>query len=829
MARLRPRRLFSIVAAVLLGAGLLAAADWWIGLPEGEKAEYVGRQACAGCHPQETELWTGSDHDRAMDPATPETVLGDFNDRQLEHFGVTSKMFRRQDGAFCVATDNRQGKLETFAVKYVLGYRPLQQYLVEFPDGRIQCLPVAWDTAGKRWYHLYPDEPIPHTDPLHWTRPLQNWNYMCAECHTTDLRMNYRQADNTYHTQFSEIDVSCETCHGPGSLHVKLAESWSPFWDRRYGYGLPRLKDPDNRVQVDTCAPCHARRRIVYPDFRPGEKFLDHYLPELLDTNLYHADGQILDEVYEYSSFLQSKMYHQGVRCTDCHDPHSAMVKFGDPSTHGRFTDNRLCGQCHLPTKYDVPSHHHHPDASKPGTGCVECHMPDRFYMVVDPRRDHSLRIPRPELTVALGIPNACNGCHHDATKGETPQWAVTQVEQWYGKKKEPPHFAYALAAGRQGKPEAVDALLAVIERPDTRAIVRATAVALLGAYHDEAARKAIVAALDNPEAIVRAAAVRALESSLSDDLQQHLAPRLSDPLRAVRTEAARMLARLPSNRFSDKDRAAFDNALAEYVAGQRALSDQPGAHLNLGVLYGNLARLDKAEQEYHAALAIDRHFVPARISLAMLYDQKQDKAKAEEQFRAAIEELKQQLADTENQAKSSASAAGSAKDSPKPAPAGKPSPAADSDAAPQHVPVFATKPVAAEPPFEPLLDQLRQQLGETHYSLGLLLAENEKRLQEAAETLLSAARLMPGNARVHYNLGLARQKLGQTKPAEEALMAACRLAPREPDYVNALAVYYSQQGDWPKALVCAEQLVRLEPGNRAYRSLLDMVRRQAK
>jgi Flp pilus assembly protein TadD len=270
---------------------------------------------------------------------------------------------------------------------------------------------------------------------------------------------------------------------------------------------------------------------------------------------------------------------------------------------------------------------------------------------------------------------------------------------------------------------------------------------------------------------------------------------------------------------------------LEEFTVGQQALSDQQGAHLNLGVIYGNLARLDKAEEEYQAALAIDRHFVPARINLAMLYDQKQDKAKAEEQFRAAIEELKQQLADTENQAKSAASAMAAAKES-----TGRTSPTEavgrignPSYEAPPHVPVFAIRPSPGERPLDPLLGQLRQQLGETHYSLGLLLAENEKRLHEAAETLAAAAKLMPGNARMHYNLGLARQRTGQTKPAEEALMTACRLAPAEPDYVNALAVYYTQQGDWPKALVCAEQLVRLEPGNRAFRSLLEMVRRQGK
>lgn len=808
----RLRYLLGTAVAVGLAAGLWVAADWWLCLPEGAVAEYVGRPTCAECHPKETELWTGSDHDLAMDVATPQTVLGDFGSRKLEHFGVTSKMFRREDGAYCVSTDNRAGKQETFAVKYVLGYRPLQQYLVEFPDGRVQCLPVAWDTNGKRWYHLYPDEPIPHTDPLHWTRSLQAWNYMCADCHTTNLRKNYRVADNTYHTEFSEIDVSCETCHGPGSLHVKLARSRSLFWDRRYGFGLPRLKDPDSRVEIESCAPCHARRRIVYPDFLPGKPFLDHYLPETLEANLYHADGQILDEVYEYGSFLQSKMFHKGVRCSNCHDPHSTVVKFGEPATRGRFADNRLCGQCHLPTKYDTASHHFHPDASKRGTHCVECHMPDRFYMVVDPRRDHSLRIPRPELTVALGIPNACNGCHHDAAKGETPQWAAAQVEKWYGKKKEPPHFAYAFDAGRKGKPEAVEALTAVLQRKDTRAIVRATAASLLGSYQDPQAARATIAALDDPDGLVRATAVRALEGLPTGEIQSRLAPRLTDPLRAVRMEAARILARVPGDRLSEKDRSAFGAALEEYVTGQQAVDDQPGAHLNLGVLYTHLAKLAEAEKEYQTAIGIDRHFVPARINLAMLYDQRDEKPKAEEQFHAAIGELKQQLDDTERQAKANGNAPSSSK-----------------AVVPSYVPVFATNATTMERPLERVIEQLRQQLGETYYSLGLLVAENEKRLQEAADSLATAAKLMPTNGRVRYNLGLALQRLGQAKAAEEALVSACRLAPAEPDYVKALTLHYAQQREWRKALTCAEELVRLAPGDREYRALLDFVRRESR
>ncbi|HUT88179.1 MAG TPA: tetratricopeptide repeat protein [Thermoguttaceae bacterium] len=855
----RPTRILiraGLVLLVLLAVGALwVAADWWICLPEGamESAGYVGRGECARCHEEEVKLWTGSDHDLAIDYATPETVLGDFDDCEFAHiaiddvakltdadlqtvigqvdlrqwalalhdvadearrtilrnfpesdrgrlleatnalqavrpcdvtdahreigdamrrlkregkitvdFALTSKTSRRGD-EFFVTTDNPEGELETFPVKYVFGYRPLQQYLVEFPDGRVQCLPIAWDTETRAWYHLYPKEPIPHDDPLHWTGPLQNWNYMCAECHSTNLRKNYRLADNTYHTTFSEIDVSCETCHGPGSLHCELADGGGLFWDRRYRFGLPNLKDPDSRVEIETCAPCHSRRRIVYPGMCPGGKFLDHYLPEVLDNNLYYADGQVLEEDYVYSSFIQSLMYSKGIRCTNCHDPHTMRVKSLDPDgPWDQVPNNRLCGQsgCHLPAKYDAVTHHHHPDATKPGTRCVECHMPETKYMVVDPRRDHSLRVPRPDLTVSLNIPNACNvnGCH-DPAQGETAEWATEQCETWYGKPKGPPHFAHAIAAGRAGRPEGERALAEVVRRKDHRAIVRASAISLLSRYASGEAQFRASEGLNDPDELVRAVSVRSLQNFPPADTHQRLAPMLHDPVRAVRTEAARLLSAVPRRAFSKEDARAFDAALAEYMEAQEDLADQPAAHLNMAVVYANLGDAGKAEQAYQTAIRLDADFVPARINLAMLCDQLGQKDEAEKQFRRVIE--------------------------------------------------------------------LEPELAEAHYSLGLLLAENEARLDEASVLLATAAKLAPENPRIHYNYGLALQKLGRADEAEKQLATAHKLSPGATEFLHALTILYAQQQQWSRARQCADKLLGLEPANPQWRSLGEFIERE--
>jgi len=566
-----------IALALAVMAGGFFAIDYNISAPKNAQATYVGRQTCAQCHQAESQLWTGSPHDRALELATPQTVLGDFDNQELTYQGVTSRMFRR-DGKYFMRTDGADGKLADFEVKYVIGYDPLQQYMVEFPDGRVQVLRISWDVLGKRWFYQYPpdvkNEHIKPDDPLHWTGPAMNWNHMCAECHSTNLQKNFDVARNRYHTTFSEIDVSCETCHGPGSLHVAAAERPWPLWDRNHGYGLPRLKGVDSKNQVEACAQCHSRRNAVHPEWRPGTELLDHYAPQVLQERLYHADGQIRDEVYEYGSFLQSKMHTKGIRCSDCHDPHSTQL---------RHSGNAVCTSCHQHPagKYDTPSHHHHkPDSS--GAQCANCHMPTTHYMVVDPRRDHSFRVPRPDLSVKIGTPNACTGCHLEMERtgepeasahggvgdqarpanGETlprplpgregrkeqagrearkeqpdyplyyadflelartgdkqaaadlarlNEWSSTWTEKWYGPRKEKePHFALALDAAWRQQPEAETLLVDVARRRTEQPIVRATAIALLGPYDGREAEEAVSRALSDRDPLVRSMAVGA-------------------------------------------------------------------------------------------------------------------------------------------------------------------------------------------------------------------------------------------------------------------------------------------------------------------------------
>ncbi|MCU0945771.1 MAG: cytochrome c3 family protein, partial [Rubritepida sp.] len=520
-------RLRRAAGALLLGlaAALPFAAGAWFARPAlpvaAERAQpgFVGSATCATCHATEHAAWAASDHAHAMAAASPRSVLGDFSGVAVED-GPHRARFDLQAGRFLVETEGA-----AFTVTETFGRDPLQQYLVLFPDGRRQALPWAWDArpaaeGGQRWYHLMRDDAAPPGDPLHWTGRDQNWNFMCAACHSTGLQRGYDAVADRYDTAWTEIAVGCESCHGRGAAHVAWARSGAPpgvanrglelrLADRSGGAwrfvpgdarGIARWEGPPReaaRAEAESCAPCHARARPILADPPPGARFLDSHAPTLLAPGLYHADGQIDGEVFEWGSFAQSKMQRAGVTCSDCHDVHRGQR---------RAEGDALCAQCHLPARFAARAHHGHPEESA-GARCVACHMPAVTYMGVDRRRDHAFSVPRPAVSAAVGAPDACTACHTRETQG----WAAAQLAAWHGPPRGGPHPALAIHAGRQGAPGADAALRAVVLEPGNPAILRATAVSLLAGRDQRATGEAVGAALLDAEPLLRAAALRAL------------------------------------------------------------------------------------------------------------------------------------------------------------------------------------------------------------------------------------------------------------------------------------------------------------------------------
>ena len=614
---------------------------------------FIGRDACIDCHQEQHGSFQNSHHDLAMQPATEATVLGDFDNASFEHFGVTSR-FSTRDGAFFVETEGPDAQPHEYPVAYTFGVTPLQQYLVEFPGGRMQVLPLCWDSrpageGGQRWFHLYPDEPIPAGDELHWTGPNQNWNFMCAECHSTDLRKNYDLDTDTFETTWSEVDVSCEACHGPAAAHVSWAHlagkgataanaaeaqltidlGRRDSWPWAFVDGAPtatRTETRGSHAEVETCARCHARRATLTDDYQHARPLLDTHRLSLLTEPEYFADGQVRGENYVYGSFLQSKMHAAGVTCTDCHGPHSArLIVDGDA----------LCYQCHQPAVFGHASHHRHPGGyGDPGTQCVDCHMPERFYMVVDGRRDHSFRVPRPDLTVAIGTPNACGDCHAE----EGPEWAAAWIVEWFGEnRRQEWHYAEALHAGREGLPGAGALLARLANDPAQPAIARATGLTLLPAYAAADLADTVRAALADPDPLVRLGALGAAVGLPPRQRLDLAGPLLADPVLGVRAEAVRVLAATINDNTPAATRRVFDGAAADFVASQLASAERPESHINLAVYYTDRGNLADAEREYTTALRLDPASTPASVNLADLRRMQGRDAEGEQILRDAL------------------------------------------------------------------------------------------------------------------------------------------------------------------------------------------------
>ncbi len=600
---------------------------------------FTGGKACIECHQKECRLWKGSDHDSAMAVASDTSVKGNFNNAEFTFNGKISKFYKRS-GKFYVYTEGPGGIMKEFQITYTFGIRPLQQYLIPFENGKYQCLPIAWNTIEKRWFQMaamvYKPEDLKPDTWLYWTNQAQNWNSMCAECHSTNLQKNFDLNTKSYHTTWNDINVNCEACHGPGSAHIEWARLPELARPQDNNTGLiVKTSKVTSRQYVESCAPCHARRSSMSAYDHSHMEFLNFAIPQLPTRPAYNIDGQFKDEDYEYGSFTQSKMYMKDVRCGDCHDPHSLKRK---------FEGNALCTQCHRADEYNTFNHHRHKSKGETGTSfvdksgrklgpgdgnlCRDCHMPGRYYMGVDRRYDHSMRIPRPDLSIQLGTPNACNNCHDDKTN----QWAAGFINKWYGERRKP-HYGTVLAEAAEGKTNADSGLLKIINSNLYPEIIRATAIGYLSGYPSANAQEAVRKALSDPDPLLRHTAAENYMMSDSAGLMRVLAPLLNDPIRAVRMEAAYRLSTYRNDAFNEIQYSLFRKALDEYRNAQEYVADFPTGRYNLGNYYAKMNDYTKAEANYLEAITIDNLFYPGKVNLAILYYKEGKTGPAEKLF----------------------------------------------------------------------------------------------------------------------------------------------------------------------------------------------------
>ncbi len=729
-------------------------------LPAAATQAFVGSENCAGCHAAEHAKWRGSHHDLAMQLPTPETVLGNFNDAEFSYNGITTRFYLDGD-RYMVRTDGEDGKLSDFEVAWVFGVYPLQQYLLPLSRGRLQALSIAWDArpqaeGGQRWYHLYPQEAIDHSDPLHWTGPYQNWNTRCAECHSTDLQKDYDATTRSFDTRFAEVDVGCEACHGPGERHLDLVRSGKLAGAAHAGFPLDlaqrgkwalpegghiaqRSAPLDSDVQIDTCGRCHARRGTL-GDYHYGADLLDTHRLAVLETPLYHPDGQIREEVYVYGSFVQSKMHQQGVVCSNCHEPHSLQL---------HAPGNDVCAQCHLPARYDTPAHHHHP-ADSSGAACANCHMPETTYMGVDPRRDHSMRVPRPDLSVVMGTPNACNQCHTDRDS----TWALDALRDWGVQFRDTgTHPGRAFHQLAQGDSRAVPRIAALANDTGAAPIWRATAMEALGRAGGREALQTATTLIYHDDPLIRASTVRALEFLPLQQRFQLLMPLVDDPVTSVRLDVAASLAAVPLAQIPTDQAPRLQALFDEYLAVARRHADMPEAQMQVGIFLAARGDAAGAEAAYREALFLNKQMIPAYINLADLLRSEARDDEARQLLLKALEVL------------------------------------------PDH--------------------------GPTLHVLGLLETRSGNS-EEALRYLGEAAALESGDTRHRFVYAIALHDLGDPAQAIKELQALLRSAPQNTDVLLALANYSAELGLSEQAARYARTLVKLSPGNQAYRQLYE-------
>ena len=582
-------------------------------------SHFLGDQKCKECHQNEFKKWEGSHHDKAMQIADSATVLADFNNKKFTSQGVTSTFFKKGKD-FYVNTDGPDGKNHDYKIIYTFGLTPLQQYIVQFPDGHYQCLRTAWDSVKNKWFDLYPDFKVVHSEWLHWSRGGLNWNNMCADCHSTNVRKNYDEKTHSYNTEYAIINVNCEACHGSGKQHVSDVEKMGENYVSNGSFQMTSETGP--KELVDQCARCHMRREQFSEAFNFEGTMLDHYYPQLLEERLYQADGQILDEVYVYGSFTQSKMYQNDVTCTNCHDAHSLKLK---------FDGNKLCAQCHVPEKYDTPKHHFH-EQNTESSKCINCHMPGRFYMGNDFRRDHSFRVPRPDLSVKYGTPNACSGCHTD----KDDVWAAKNFTKLFGA-VDSIHYSEKLAPGITMQPNGHVGLIELMNDKHQPEIVRASATKVLSNYNAQNFVQQYITLLNDDSALVRGASVDVLSTINSTDYMSYFLPLLEDPKRSIRIKAFYGLAGLSESEVPEVYKESYNKVKKEFFLHLKTNADFVGARIKKGDYYIKKGNNEEAIRNYENALAIDNINNQIRINLATLYYNTKQYDKAEETFKEVI------------------------------------------------------------------------------------------------------------------------------------------------------------------------------------------------
>lgn len=587
---------------------------------------------CKQCHKKQFENWYISDHFKAMAKADNKSVLGNFNNQTISFHNIRNRLFIKNKQYF-INTLNENKKYQDYKISYTFGHYPLQQYLIETKKGHLQALNIAWDSrekseGGQRWFHLQKE--INGTkDIFFWTRHFQNANSRCIQCHTTNYSKNYNRETKTYNSSWSDINISCEACHIDVKKHLSLAKKnkFSNFQKDSLSHTVKKAtwifkKDKNSAIIanpnfnilqnqkniINICGTCHSRRENI-SKFKTNEDFYDNFKLKMLEKNLYEIDGQILDEVFVLGSFLQSKMYKKGVSCTNCHEPHSQKLY---------FEGNNLCLQCHKKNIFDVKTHHNHKKNSI-GSKCINCHMPQKKYMGVDFRADHSFSIPRPDLSILYNTSNACTNCH----KNKSNLWAKKSLKNFLKKQNK----------NLSNKKDTYTKINKMLQNNNFSALnyflteeINSLAKIQIATLYEQLKKfpinntyNILSKDLKNKNILIKLSAISALEYAPPKIKISLLFPLKDDKNLSVRNKITQVLS--SSFDFMNKEqKQIFKKLTKELIKTLEYNSDSPIYLTNLANLYINLKNFNQAKKLLKEALEIEANYLPANLNLADIY-----------------------------------------------------------------------------------------------------------------------------------------------------------------------------------------------------------------
>ncbi|MGF1694486.1 hypothetical protein L4C54_02295 [Vibrio lamellibrachiae] len=564
---------------------------------------------CVSCHEAETDAWKQSDHAKAMLEPSSTSIVADLSQSYSDQYGNQFSIEQKEGDFYALVKEGKEK--QRYKIEKTFGHFPLQQYLVATEGGRLQVLPYSWDAraeseGGQKWFHVYEDilDTIDISSRYHWKQPLQNWNGMCADCHSSELKREFNTEANQFDTSWSEINVGCLSCHSVHDENMKSAVKLTGSWQR-----LPEDKvakwvgDKRDEGTIETCFSCHSLREPLTDGFSAQGEFLDKHSPNLLEQPFYYPDGQIKDEVYVYGSFMQSKMAQADVTCLDCHDSHTMKVK---------VEGDALCLSCHSPDEYFSKDHNKHSGGSD-STQCVDCHMPETTYMGVDARRDHSFSIPNPPLSHLYQSPDTCLSCHSD----QDTNWSMQRFTDLYGEVPPRSDSDHTFSLARSGQLEQRNKIWSVVNDKHFPVIKRASALTLLPSYYSQLSGVQLAEYFESEHDLIRLAAAKVSILIEGTEKERYVAPLLSDKRKAIRVEAAKQLLGI---QLSPQWSSAFSSAYEELYSVNQLSTWRAEGLLNLAELTLMNSDVKKAEQLYLFAIERAPYFDASYINLAELY-----------------------------------------------------------------------------------------------------------------------------------------------------------------------------------------------------------------